>query len=331
MWKRLPALVLLIVLLPALALAAPITSISVFGDSLSDQGRGYLLTGGAFPPSPYAQRASNGPVAVEFLAAQLGVTLAPAAPGTGTNYAVLGAATGPVTFASIPVTTDNFAAVAYGQPALLNTGILNQVLTSLLAGPVTDPAGSLFVVWGGPNDFFINASPTTAANAVSNIATAVMTLYGNGARRFLVPNMPDLALTPYGLGLPPPQADGLRALTMGFNAGLQSALNGLSLLPGIDITPFDTFGLLTAINANPAAYGFTNAGDPCLIGSLGGGIVSQCANPDEYVFWDSVHPTTAAHRVVGNAFAAAVPEPATLSLLVLAVTVTVARRRRSAH
>jgi len=97
-------------------------------------------------------------------------------------------------------------------------------------------------------------------------------------------------------------------------------LNGLSLLPGIDITPFDTFSLLQSISADPAAFGFTNASAPCLTGSLGGG-AGVCADPGSYVFWDSVHPTTAAHQVLGSAFAEAVepvPEPVS-SLLLLGI------------
>ena len=92
---RLLAYILAAVLAPALALAAPITSLVVVGDSLSDDGNGFILTGGTFPPPPYDQGGSNGPVAVEYLASALGLPLAPSAAG-GTNYAVLGAATGAV-------------------------------------------------------------------------------------------------------------------------------------------------------------------------------------------------------------------------------------------
>ena len=95
MHGRLLAYILAAVLAPALALAAPITSLVVVGDSLSDDGNGFILTGGTFPPPPYDQGGSNGPVAVEYLASALGLPLAPSAAG-GTNYAVLGAATGAV-------------------------------------------------------------------------------------------------------------------------------------------------------------------------------------------------------------------------------------------
>src|SRR3954447_10825115 len=116
MAKRLVASAFVLCLLPGVAGAAPITSLYVVGDSLSDSGNAFILTGG-FPPAPYAQRASNGPVAVERLAADLGVTLTPSAAG-GTNYAVMGAATGPVAIPQSPFVTDNSAAITYSQPKL---------------------------------------------------------------------------------------------------------------------------------------------------------------------------------------------------------------------
>jgi phospholipase/lecithinase/hemolysin len=336
MATKLLAYILAAVLAPALAIAAPITSLYVVGDSLSDQGNGFILTGGAFPPSPYDQRASNGSVAVEYLASALGVPLAPSEAG-GSNYAVLGAATGPVAIPSLPpLTTENGAAIQYGQPALEGTGLLSQAGALLLSGPIADP-NALFFVWGGANDLFINPSAATTASAISNLASVITSLYGGGGRQFLVPNLPDLSLTPSGLNLSPAQRAGLQALTIGFNVGLADALNGLAVLPGIDIELFDTFGLFNAILANPGAFGFSNTTMPCVTGNLQvGGVV--CADPGSYLFWDSIHPTTAAHQVLGNAFAAAVaepvpqpvPEPASIALLSLGLGLAAAARRRRA-
>ena len=317
-----------LLLAPSVATPAPITTLYVVGDSLSDQGNAYLLTGGTFPPAPYAQRASNGPVAVERLANALGVTLAPSEAG-GTNYSVLGAATGLVTIAgtSPPVQTENLAAVQYGQPALAGTSLQSQALALLGAGPMAEPSTSLVFVWGGANDFFLNPSEATAAAGVSNIFGVVTTLYAGGARNFLVPNLPDLTMTPSGLALPPAQRAGLQALTLGFNTGLRSALDSASMFPGITITQFDTFAFFNTMLADPAAFGFTNTTTPCLTGNLGtGGAV--CGDPSAYVFWDSVHPTTAAHHALGDAFAkAVVPEPTVLTFVLVSASAWLLRFR----
>jgi phospholipase/lecithinase/hemolysin len=105
------------------ASAVPIySSIFVFGDSLSDGGNAFLRTGGLYPPAPYVQRISNGPVAVEYLAARLGVPPAPSLAG-GTHYAVGGAA---ATQVPIPggggAMTDHCATVAYPPLAAFYAG-----------------------------------------------------------------------------------------------------------------------------------------------------------------------------------------------------------------
>jgi phospholipase/lecithinase/hemolysin len=327
--RTLVTCVLSLLLAPNVAIAAPITTLYVVGDSLSDAGNAYVLTGGTFPPPPYAQRASNGPVAVERLADTLGITLTPSEAG-GTNYAVLGATTGLVTIAgtSPPVQTENLAAIQYGQAALAGTSLQSQALALLGDGLVADPASSLVLVWGGANDFFLNPSLATASTGVGNILDVVTTLYAGGARNFLVPNLPDLSLTPAGRTLPAAQQAGLQALTIGFNTGLRSALDSASSLPGVDITQFDTFAFFNRLLADPGAFGFSDAITPCLTGNLAnGGVV--CGDPSAHIFWDTVHPTTAAHRALGDAFAAAVvPEPTSLTLAVVGAGVWLMRYRR---
>lgn len=78
MHRHLPCALLLTILLPgsSAATAGPIdASMFVFGDSLSDGDNALLQTGGLFPPPPYAQRISVGPVAVEYLAGLLSAAL----------------------------------------------------------------------------------------------------------------------------------------------------------------------------------------------------------------------------------------------------------------
>jgi phospholipase/lecithinase/hemolysin len=170
----------------------------------------------------------------------------------------------------------------------------------------------LFVVWGGPNDFFINPSADTANAAIAATFSHLISLYATGAQNFLVPNMADLALAPFASALSPAEQSGLHDLSLGYNAGLAGVLGWMALFPAINITPFDTFAFQNAVTANPAAYGLTNVTAACLT-------VPGCW-PDEYLYWDGAHPTTRGHQLLGDEFAAAlapgaVPEPASLLLL----------------
>ena len=289
------------------AFALPYNSLYVFGDSLSDNGNAYLLTGGAVPPSPpYAQRFSNGPVAVENLAAAFGIGLSPSALG-GTNYAVGGATTGTASFIS---------------PFLNGTGISSQISAFTAAPPVFDPARSLFVVWGGPNDFFLNPTAASIAPAVTNLANAITALAGMGVEHILVPNMPDLGTTPFGLSLGAAGSAGLTTLSLGFNQGLAQMLGSLDAVLAADIIPFDTFSLLAEVRLNSSVYGFANVSEQCLGNPA-------CTDPDTYLFWDGVHPTARGHAILGARFAVAVPEPSSVALLLAGLTgIFILRRRK---
>ena len=297
----------LIALLASSEASASIMQMVVFGDSLSDSGNLYNLTGIPTSP-PYDQRFSNGPVAVEYLASSLGVLLTPSTVG-GTNYAWAGAATGYVTTASGAY--DSYVAYAYPQASGLNglTGMQQQV-ADYIGGTPSSLANTLFVLWGGANDAFISADPLTMSNAVVNLGNEINALIGVGATRFLIPNMADLSLTPEGQTYDAVTRAYLSNLTDGFNSALASALLGIKANnPAVDLVGFDTNALFKEVFNDPAAYGFTNNTTACLYDA-------GCSNPDQYMFWDSSHPTTRLNQILGNAFfAATVPEPDSWLLL----------------
>lgn len=296
----------------AACMAAPASAtysqIITFGDSLSDNGNLYALTGGQ-PPFPYFNgRFSNGPVAVEVMSAKLGLTL--------TDFAYGGAQTG----------MGNLSGAA-----LYGTGVAGQIAQyGALTGGHAD-ASALYVVWAGPNDFFAGANmlnPSTAPTASTNLLNDIQALYGLGARDFFVPLMPDLGVTPSALAVNAANP-GFAAVASGQSAAYNSLLNaGLSnlssTLSGIQIKTFDTSAFLKTQIALLNSQG-KNTTQACFNSSA----PSICSNPDDYLFWDGVHPTAAAHQVLGSAFAAAVPEPETYALMLAGLGVVVAARRKA--
>ena len=70
----------------------------------------------------------------------------------------------------------------------------------LAAGNTVDP-GALYTVWGGANDLFaVQANPAQASAIIGGAVTAQIGMIGAltqaGAQYILVPNLPDLGLTP---------------------------------------------------------------------------------------------------------------------------------------
>ena len=282
------------------AFAYPYSAVVVYGDSLSDNGNFFGATG--VPGAPYYNgRRSDGPVAVEQLAASLGAPLF--------DFAWIGATTGVGNYG------DGGTVTSLGTFSLPGMGtVFNLTQPLLLPGGPLNPlvADSLFVVWGGPNDVLapspLDNSPLDIINrAVANELAIISGLQALGAQHFLVPGMPDLGLTPYFRSLGASAAAAATAFTDAFNLVLESQLSLLSYAD--DVIFFDTATLFRTVVANPGAYGFTNATDPCFGGS------TVCTNPGEYLYFDDFHPTTATHAILAREFAAAVPEPGTLALV----------------
>jgi phospholipase/lecithinase/hemolysin len=285
------------------------SSVVVYGDSLSDNGNLFAATGN--PGSPYYNgRPSNGPVAVEHLAAALNDALLDfawtgATTGIG-NHLDTGGTPTSLGIHALPGMANSYAATASSIAALAPT--------------------ALFVVWGEANDFLspspLDITPMGADNlavadrAANNLVSLVNALTGLGAKHILAPGLPDLGLTPVFQSQGPAVAAQASALTDYFNFKVASSL-------GSEATYFDTAGLLRAVVANPGAYGFTNVTTPCFDLDVG----SVCATPDSYLFWDELHPSARAHQVLGEQFfAASVPEPGTLPMVIAACGLLLAAR-----
>ena len=286
----------------------------VFGDSLSDVGNAYIASGGTTPAPPYSNgRFSNGNVWVQDVGAQLGLPVTASLAG-GTDYAVGGATTG---------------------AGLGNLGW--QVSQYAAANPVGNPNG-LYVIWIGSNDLdaILSSNPSSSVAAaealgvVSNIDGAISSLVGDGAKNFLVVTVPDLGKTPDAIATGPLGVAAASGLSAFFDENLVNSLGAFEGPGGPSINVLDTYSLLDGITANPGAFGFTNVTQPCLTGTAANPVV--CANPNQYLFWDGLHPTAAGQSLVAADALQVIPEPATVTMVVGGfglLGLVLAKKRRS--
>lgn len=238
----------------------------VFGDSLSDVGNVFEATKGDNPPSPpyFQGHYSNGPVWVEYLAQQLKLTI-----NKDMNFASGGATTGG----------------AQGIPPGLLTQINSYTATVSSAQPQ-----ALYLIWAGANDYL--GGDTDFTVPINNLLTAVKSLLAIGAKNIYVVNLPDLGKLPGTLTTQ--RSGSLTDLTNKHNYGLATALKSENqqLSSEINLRYLDVNALFYQVSNHPQKFGLTNVTDPCLI------YFSVCADPNKYLFWDSVHPTTIAHKLL---------------------------------
>ena len=260
---------------PFSVFGATFDNIVVFGDSLSDNGNLYALTGGTTPDPLYFYegRYSNGRVWVEYLAD----------PGffdcTLDDHAYGGAETGSETFPPSP------------------PGLITQV-TTYTGATMQVPDNALFVIWIGANDMFAIVDPADApaviAGAVANIQTAMEDLAAFGAEDFLILNLPNLGATPAYYGTA--GAASATQISQAFNAALaQVVLNFETVNPDVTVYEMNIYDLLETIVANPSEYGFTNVTEVSPNFAVANEWDSQ-----GYLFWNDVHPTTQAHEAIAE-------------------------------
>ncbi|MHC0064923.1 SGNH/GDSL hydrolase family protein [Nostoc sp. UIC 10890] len=274
--------------------------IYVFGDSFSDTGNAFNATNKTFPPSStyFNGRFSNGSVWVEYLAQDLGLTFNP-----HTNFAFGGATTG----------VNNISVPGF-------TGLQQQITSFTAENPSAHP-NALYIVWVGANDYFsyFGGGVPNPNQTVANISAAVTSLAAIGAQDIMVVNLPDLGKFPvadFNSQIP----SLFSTLSNAHNSGLNATINFLNqqLDPDIDIISFNVNDLFSRIIAEPRKFGLKNATNYCIqdlsVVPLNLPTQPVACNPDEFLFWDPVHPTAAAHRLIGeSAFSVlkpvSVPEP----------------------
>jgi len=323
----------------------------VFGDSLSDTGntlavigrpnlpmysRGRWTNGADNTADPRAQTAQSGWTGLwhDRLADVLDMPrAAPSRVNSGTNFAHGGAT----------------AADGTSSFVIQNTGAqVADFLSRQGSGAI--PADKLYVLWAGGNnirDRAKAANPTpdalraTAQTAVDNLTSEIQLLSQHvpqGQRVTIVwPNLPPLESIPDFAGSAQAVRDAVAAGTSKFKDAQDIAITALAAsAPNIDIKKFDVYSLFGDLVAGRLSWTPTNTTQNIVTAGNFSGIVFNpqrnaavpgLPNPDQFLYWDEVHPTAQVHKVLGEYAYQIVPAPGALSLAALAGLLAARRRR----
>lgn len=319
------------------ALAASIDNLVVFGDSLSDNGNAAAAlasqhqTLGNYAPNaltdgPNTTPATTGPFGlwVDQFAAKTGLPdpspVVVNTPGglalnpAGTNFAVASAQTGH---------NPNFSLSTIFSPPPTVPWTSDQVTIFNALNHSTASPNSLYALWAGADDISqaLTSNPFSGVSAgkaaANNIEANIQMLAGEGAKYFLWFNLPPLGDTPAARALGPLGTFLANQAASAFNDQMADDVASLeSTVHGVTIITADMHAAFEDIEGDPAAFGFSNITDPAQ---------GKSVDPNTYLFWDELHPTTAADALIAELAArdaapllsTATPEPASLGLLLL--------------
>jgi thermolabile hemolysin len=187
-----------------------------------------------------------------------------------------------------PVVEDPF----FGNEIDLAIDNMGKQVDDYLAKHNPDP-NSLFILWGGSNDLLDNPDSQTVSETANNVGKLITRLAQAGARTFLVPNVPPLNLTPSNAGTS--KTNALAQASAEYHDVLAAKLDDVQNTLGVQgiqvkIYRLDVYNLFLRLVANPAAFGIANV--------TGNAQDNSDVNPDKYLFWDGLHPTTTGHYLL---------------------------------
>jgi phospholipase/lecithinase/hemolysin len=274
--------------------AAAFDQVIVFGDSLSDIGNINIESKGVYPGTPYYDgRYSNGPLWIEDLTELLGLSLAPSltAGGKGRDYAYGGA----------EMTADQTSVPS----------VVTQTKTYLAAVSGKADASALYVVWAGINDLLLDwdndpaALPNLPSAYAASLLNVVTLLKNAGAKYILIGEVPDAGKMPAwdydATTAAEASADAAamnaKAVSVIDAAVTKGSLSGVTfyVLPAFEMMDQIIDADIASEKAGGLPYlGFLNVTAACVDGP------AKCANPNQYYFWDGVHPTVFSHALLAQ-------------------------------
>jgi phospholipase/lecithinase/hemolysin len=295
-------LALLFTFTAVLAHAQEYTSIVVFGDSLSDTGNVAHLTNAKYgeripgPDADYTDgRFTDGADTLPAAQKYFGVwieqfaAMLPSKPSIknsldgGTDYAYGFATTGSGTGAFTFGPSDSLS---------VNVNNIGQQITDYLATSPRINDKTLFVVWGGAIDVLYATSSDQVIDAAITQAINIQRLIDAGANQFIIPNLPPLGSVPRLNGSPTTSIPATKASVL-YNQVLAAGLaivNDFNRGRHLHLNQLDVFALFNQIIASPAKYSLAD------VTASSQGI--ETIDPDTYLFWDDLHPTTRGHNIL---------------------------------
>ncbi|CAN6332752.1 unnamed protein product [Urochloa humidicola] len=303
----------------AAAAAHDIPAVFAFGDSTLDPGNnnGMLTTlvradhapyGRDFPGGAATGRFSDGKLITDYIVESLGIKeLLPA--HHDTSATVEEQATG-ASFASGGSGIDDLTAQTalvspFGSQISDFRGLLLQI-GSPRANEIANK--SLYVISAGTNDVTMNyfVLPTRTGTystidqysdfLIGRLQGYIQNLYDLGAWKFMVAGLPPVGCLPVTKALN--QLGGARDCIPDQNAAAERYNATLAYV--------DVYTPLKDMVDQPQKYGFTETARGCCgnglpaMGVLCTSILPQCQSPEQYMFFDSVHPTQATYKALAD-------------------------------
>ncbi|XP_058115136.1 GDSL esterase/lipase 7 [Magnolia sinica] len=184
-------------------------------------------------------------------------------------------------------------------------------------------AKSVFLINLGSNDYINNYllpnlyttsrtyGPDEFADLLIRTFSQQLTrLYGLGARKMVLVGLGPLGCIPSQLSMVNGSngcVERVNNLVGAFNERLVQLTATLgTTLPGSYFVYQDVYRVFADMINNPSNYGFTVANQACCGNGRYGGAVSclplqrPCTNRDQYIFWDSFHPTQAVNAIIAE-------------------------------
>lgn len=279
------------------------TSITVFGDGLSDMGQWGKLTNFKYPPASvgfYESRWTNGKVWVEHFAEGLSLPIS-----FENNFAMGGATTGLYNI------NEPLKPLLGLESTVALNGMLAQVQTYLTSNPKIDDK-TLFVLWAGGHDignYLEYGQPDlTQYPPANNYKEAIELLIRAGAKNIFVGTMPDMGYSPGYFGT---DKQALASeLCQNLNKGLDEIERAYQN-SNVKFYKFDGAGTFTKIGMNPAQYGikYTEAYLPMDIINFMKPLEKtnvaipnkeKGLNPDEFMNWWAVSASAKVHKIIAD-------------------------------